>query len=351
MNKIMRTAALLVALVLASAAAFAQQQEKQNRDRTWFMGLDGGLNVGFDGHSYATRNTSHVGAGVAAGFYFGRWFGRVVGLRAGYTGINVSNHYTDFGQVGFHYGHADILLKINEMVVPYLHTGFVWMDAGSPTFGAGFMMPIRLGRNLSLVPDIRYTALNGHAFKDGEVHFAGNLSVTVGLRYDFGRVQRNKAKAPKAPKTPKVSKTAKPAEAVAPKAEAPKPEPVTVYVRDTIYVKQTTVVMEEAPVGPRPLPGVVPIEFADNASTLSANATLQLQTVISYLKQESGASAILTSYRRGDGSDEFAAWLSERRVQAIREFLEANGIPSWRISVNYQPSAPQNKVEIGFVRE
>ena len=346
---------LLVALLCLGAFSVSAQNRG---DLEWFFGTGAGVNIGFDGQRFDQRITSHAGAGTAINLYGGRWFGRVVGLRGGYQGISISNHFTDYGQVGFHYVHADFLVRVAQAFVPYIHTGFLWMDAGSPTFGAGIMAPIRVGGHVSIVPDVRYTFLNGHAFKDGEVHFAGALTASLGVRFDFGRPISKKRAAAAAKEEMKVKTTKKPGKATTPAAPVPVPavterqEPVTVYVRDTIYVHQTTVVMDSAPAVPKALPGVVPVMFDENSSALSPNASMQLETVLSYLKQESGVHAVLTAFRGNGGIDEYATWLSERQLQSVRDYLEQHGIPSSRLETSYKSTSDtKGKVEIGFVRE
>lgn len=299
-----------IILLWAFACLTAIGVSAQNADRKWFVGTGVGINVGFDGQAFTTREESHTGAGLAAELYFGRWFSPTVGLRAGYRGISSSNHFSSFGQVGFHYAHADFLINVARYFVPYIHTGFLWMDAGSPTVGAGMMFPIRVGSHWSIVPDIRYTALNGHAFKEGDVRFAGNITASIGVRYDFGkRVRRSDSVSGKNDGTlnRKVSRS-------------------------------------KASKG-------IAIHFLPNQATLDQQAENQLRSIIDFLKEAPRQQISLTGHFNESDGENYDNWLSKQQVQCVRQYLEDSGVKANRIHIYYDSKNPVGKVMIIFEEE
>lgn len=171
---------ILFSLITLDAAA-------QINDGRWFAGAGAGANIGFDGQKFLDRDYSHIGAGVAVEAYFGKFFTERLGFRAGYHGLNSSNHYTVFGHDKFHYAHADFLVALGEVFVPYVHAGAVFMNKISPAGGLGFMLPIQLTSRVFFTPDFKATFLSATAFDDSTQKLGTNISATLGVTILLGR--------------------------------------------------------------------------------------------------------------------------------------------------------------------
>jgi len=68
----MRMKRIFLAFVAATIAVIAAAQNE--RPTNWFIGAEGGFNVGFDGKDYISRVESHSGNGTAFDVYFGKFF-------------------------------------------------------------------------------------------------------------------------------------------------------------------------------------------------------------------------------------------------------------------------------------
>lgn len=174
-------------LALFPLGASAQRFEVQYDDN-WFVGVGAGLNLGVDGQIYQERDYSHTGSGLALDVYAGRFFNRWLGFRAGYHGLNTSNHYTQFGRDRFVYVHADALFRLGSVFVPYAHAGMGYLTRLTPAGGLGLMLPMRLTGRVSLVPDFKATLMNSAGFEDGTPRLGYNFSVTLGLQIKLGEI-------------------------------------------------------------------------------------------------------------------------------------------------------------------
>ena len=180
MKKTFLLIGILLSLITLDASA-------QINDGRWFGGAGVGFNMGFDGQKFIDRDYSHMGAGLAVDVYFGKFFSERLGFRAGYHGLNSSNHFTIFGHDKFHYAHADFLVALGEVFVPYVHAGAVFMDRVSPAGGLGFMLPIKLSSRVFFTPDFKATFLSANAFADGSKKLGTNLSATLGVTVLIGK--------------------------------------------------------------------------------------------------------------------------------------------------------------------
>ena len=136
MKKAFLLIGILFSLITLDASA-------QINDGCWFGGAGVGFNFGFDGQKFIDRNFSHIGSGLAVDVYFGKFFTERLGFRAGYHGLSSSNHYTVFGHDKFHYAHADFLVALGDVFVPYAHVGAVFMDRVSPAGGVSSLIASR----------------------------------------------------------------------------------------------------------------------------------------------------------------------------------------------------------------
>ena len=177
----MKKLIILLALALMPAAAFAQDYNKG-----FFIGAGAGFNVGFDGLKFENRGDSHVGAGFAADFNIGGWLGKTIGLRGGYQGFSISNTYSVFGKTDYKYIHADALFRIAPNLVPYIHGGWQSAIGSSIGGGAGLILPIRMTKHISLIPDLRATLSPNKIYGIAEPGLAVTLSATMGVSVNFG---------------------------------------------------------------------------------------------------------------------------------------------------------------------
>ena len=177
---------LIAAAAVMTLPAFAQDKEKVQRDTRWFIGAGGGMNFGIDGKFEDYKN-SNYGAGTSVEAYVGKFFNNWLGFRAGYQGFSISEDRGTYGKDPFHYGHADLLFRITDWCIPYIHGGYAQLHKGSPAGGIGLMMPIPISDRVSIVPDLKATALNGNAFSEGEKKFAASLGGSLGLRVMLGK--------------------------------------------------------------------------------------------------------------------------------------------------------------------
>ena len=118
--KIKRFFITMLALA-AGMTAFAQETEYVQLN--WFAGVGGGVNIGWNGNKFETRENSHIGAGYAVDVYIGKWVNQIAGLRVGWQGLTVSDQYVDFGKKKLMYLHGDVLIRAHQNVIPYLHAG------------------------------------------------------------------------------------------------------------------------------------------------------------------------------------------------------------------------------------
>lgn len=177
---------LILLCALLSLAAWSAQAQNENifdYENGWFVGAGIGANMGLDGGAYQQRELSHVGAGLTVDVYAGKFFSPRWGFRAGYQGVNTSNMYTAFGHSPFHYIHADALLRLGEVAVPYLHVGVAFMSKVTPVGGLGLMLPVRLSDRVALVPDLRASILRGSAFAGDSKGLGFQLSASIGVQY------------------------------------------------------------------------------------------------------------------------------------------------------------------------
>ena len=138
-------------MVIAAAAITIMATAQNERPTNWFIGAAGGLNIGFDGKEYISREFSHSGNGTALDVYFGKFFNNTLGFRAGYQGLTISDQYIDYGKLDYTYAHADLLLRCWEFLVPYVHAGAAKVENFKPAGGIGLMVPIRLSNRAALL--------------------------------------------------------------------------------------------------------------------------------------------------------------------------------------------------------
>ena len=301
---------IFLILMLAGVTISASAQKETG----WFFGAGAGMNFGFDGRKFEDRPTSHNGAGYAGDFYAGGWINPTFGLRAGYQGFGISDRYTDFGNRRFGYAHADLLMRAHRNIIPYVHGGMINIVNPSWGAGAGRMFPIHLTRNISIVPDLKASALNSKAYGNDQNNVSAVISATVGLAFRFGNKTRRAAVVPAAP--------------------APDTVIVKEIIKDTVVVKevvQDTVYVK--PELPAELATISALALFDvDKSDLRAEALPELDAVVKWFASHPSAKATIEGHTDSTASAEYNQKLSERRAKAVFDYLVGHGIDAGRLS-------------------
>ena len=340
-------ALIILMAALASASAAAQSQ---NIDKHWYIGAGIGINVGIDGQKYVSRVQSHIGGGDAVDVYLGRFWGKVGGFRAGYQGLKISNQYTDYNKTNFSYFHADLMARLADAFVPYLHAGYAHIDKGSPAAGVGVMLPIRLFKQLYIIPDGKLTFLNSNAFSGIGAGLGANLSATMGLRVflegedpahkaarEEARQARHAEKAAAAAAalaTARAAMARQEAEAAAAKAAA---EKAAASAKAAQTAAESTAQPTAQPaVQPAAEPAAVsakPVElmrevvyFDTNIYTIDAKAAKTLDKVAAFMKKHPGAKAYIDGHTDSTGTEGWNSTLSGHRAVAVLDYLIGKGI-------------------------
>ena len=354
-------ALIILTAALASASAAAQSQ---NIDKHWYIGAGIGINVGIDGQKYVSRVQSHIGGGDAVDVYLGRFWGKVGGFRAGYQGLKISNQYTDYNKTNFSYFHADLMARLADAFVPYLHAGYAHIDKGSPAAGVGVMLPIRLFKQLYIIPDGKLTFLNSNAFSGIGAGLGANLSATMGLRltlegedpaHKAARQARHAEKAAAAAAalaTARAAMARQEAEAAAAKAAAEKAEAdakaAAEEAEKAAAEKAAAEKAAESSVQPAAQPAALPavepatvpaaepakpvelmrevVYFDTNIYTIDAKAAKTLDKVAAFMKKHPGAKAYIYGHTDSTGTEGWNSTLSGHRAVAVLDYLIGKGI-------------------------
>lgn len=311
---------IFLVFVAATLAVMAAAQNE--RPTNWFIGAEGGFNVGFDGKDYISRVESHSGNGTAFDVYFGKFFNNTLGFRAGYQGLSVSDQYVDYGKLSYSYAHADLLLRCWEFLVPYIHAGAAKVESFKPAGGIGIMTPIKLSNRVSVIPDLKATAFPGSTFPEGD-GFGRNLSATLGLRVNLGKVG--------AKPVPEV--LPEPIPVVVPKPE-PKPEPEPVVVEEPKPTVQEAVEEINKSFKADAL-------FDFDSAKIRPDAIPILDKAVAWLNEFPTVKGVIEGHTDSRGSEEYNQGLSERRAKAVYDYLVDKGINKFRLTYKgYGESRP-----------
>lgn len=312
----MKYSKLLLVLLSALMAFSAVGQEKY--ENKWFGGAGGGMNFGTDGFDRSLREISHLGAGTAVDAWVGKRFNDWFGLRAGYQGLGISKRYVEYGQFPFMYVHADAMLMYNRFIMPYVHAGFTKIDKGSPAGGIGVMVPIHLSKTVSIVPDIKVTAYSDKAYNTGDKGFAANVSGTVGLAVNLAR--------PRAKKAEPVF--------VAPEPEPqpePQPQPEPVFVPEPQPEPEPVVdLVQKSEEFTARIAGITLFDF--DKYSLRQEAFPVLDEIAAWMQENPERIAIIEGYTDNRGTDAYNLVLSQRRAEAVMNYLVANGVDKARLT-------------------
>lgn len=302
---------IFMVFVAATLAVMAAAQNE--RPTNWFLGAEGGFNVGFDGKDYISRVESHSGNGTAFDVYVGKFFNNTLGFRAGYQGLSVSDQYVDYGKLSYSYAHADLLLRCWEFLVPYIHAGAAKVESFKPAGGIGIMTPIKLSNRVSVIPDLKATAFPGSTFPEGD-GFGRNLSATLGLRVNLGKVGAK----------PEPEVLPEPIPVVVPKPE-PKPEPEPVVVEEPKPTVQEAVEEINKSFKADAL-------FDFDSAKIRPDAIPILDKAVAWLNEFPTVKGVIEGHTDSRGSEEYNQGLSERRAKAVYDYLVEKGINKFRLT-------------------
>ena len=341
---------LIAAAVMLSIPAFAQNKETGERDTRWFIGAGGGMNFGFEGESFVDRTNSHIGAGTSVEAYFGKFFNDWIGFRAGYQGLSISEQYRKYGKDPFHYGHADLLFRVTDWFIPYVHGGYAQLHKGSPAGGIGIMMPIAINDRISIVPDLKATALNGNAFTDGEKKFAANLGGSLGLRVMLGKKKvkadngdddaaalaaaeeaARKAEQARKDSLAKAEQARKDSLA---KAEQERKDSLARAEEEARKAHEAALAELAKALGVQTL-------FDFDSAELTDEAKAQLDKVAEYLKLNDAVKVEIGGHTDNMGTAEYNQDLSMRRAESVVNYLVGKGVAGNRLTaVGYGKDHP-----------
>lgn len=310
----MKIKRFVITMLALAAGLSAAAQETEYVQYNWFAGVGGGVNIGWDGEKFVSRENSHVGAGYAVDVYVGKWFNDVAGFRVGWQGLTTSDQYIDFAKKKLMYAHADVLVRLHRNVIPYVHAGYMKIDAGTAAGGLGLMFPIYLGKVVRIVPDFRYaifpnSAINREGSKSGRVGPGSNLSATVGLAFNLG----GKLK----PKTIYVDR------------ESIKYVDKPYAVHDTVYVTRPDIDGKTQEVNDF-LQNTTLFEF--DSYEITEEAKLGLDRVVEWMKRYPKVTAKVDGHTDNIGTEAYNQTLSENRAKAIVDYLTDKGIAANRLS-------------------
>ena len=346
---------LIAAAVMIAVPSFAQEKnEKTQRDTRWFIGAGGGMNFGFEGESFVDRTNSHIGAGTSVEAYFGKFFNNWLGFRAGYQGLSISEQYRKYGKDPFHYGHADLLFRVTDWFIPYVHGGYAHLHKGSAAGGVGVMMPIKVSPRISIVPDLKATLLSGDAFTDGAKKCAASLGGSLGLRVMLGKVKEKSAgDNGDADRIAAEEAARRAAEEAAKKAEQEKQDSIArakaeEEARKAEQERLDSIARAEAErqaheAALRELAKAMDVQtlFDFDSFELTDTAKGQLDKVAEYLKLNDAVSVEVGGHTDSMGTEDYNQTLSEQRAKSVVDYLSGKGIDASRLSaVGYGKKHP-----------
>lgn len=313
-------------LALAAAGALAQDPVEMPVDNRWYVGITGGI-------AHGGQDRLVEDAAPYFGAYFGRFFSdnfsldfQLDGYRPEFDEDNFATiqvfpgpgfdeefelygaglvgrwHFGDAGQKHRPYGLAG--LGIQE------HQSF--LDDGRDMYVSwGFGLRSEFTENLSLRTQLEGRYDNDRATFPRDDGFIDWIA-SVGLTFTFG--ERPKPPAPEPPPEPRPTRAAPP-----PPAPAPEPEPEVLFDFDATVL------------------------FAFDSAELRMEAERELNEAVEVLSPRDDVILIeVAGHTDSIGTEEYNQDLSERRAQAVADYLTARGIERDRLQVvGYGESRPR----------
>ena len=338
------------ALGLTARAQEVRHEYDERYPHNWFVGVGGGFNVSYDGQHYSSDWTGK-GTGISLDIYVGKWLNRTFGFRVGYHGINTSfddgKVDNDHGSHPFVYAHADAIFRPATWFVPYFHAGYINVShrdsgrgiSGSKSgLGCGMGMMFPLGRGqFRFIPGIRATMMNGDLTTYEDINTKSlrvKFSATLGVAYRFGGKRK-----------PHVIREYVDRHIEVP-VEVVRVDTVHIHTVDTVYIIQKMKEIEKN-VNSKAMADVM---FDLNSAHLRPDAYPILQEVVDFMKEEPEVNVSIEGHACNLGLDTVNQPLSERRAQAVYEYLRAHGISYKRMtSKGFGSTRPKvsNETEAG----
>lgn len=317
---------ILTAIVFVGMALCARAQEGPG----FFIGAGAGMNFGFDGFQFVDRANSHNGAGYAGDFYLGGWLSDYFGLRAGYQGFGISDSFTDFGKYGYHYGHGDVMFRLGQYFVPYVHAGYAHIVNGGFAGGAGLIVPVRMGKRVSLIPDLKVNVFDSKLYGAVAGNVAANLSATIGIAVRLGKVRERPR-----PGNTVIYDTRIVHDTIV------VPEVVTKVIRDTVYVTSEQVEdRHRESFGSLSSEGGI-VLFDTNKYDLRPESISELDRLIGWLIQHPEARVFIEGHTDSTSTPVYNQELSENRAWTVYEYMLRNGVSPAKVKwEGFGPTRP-----------
>lgn len=184
---------VIAAALLVSTSAFAESVVTNDFGSNWFVGAGAGINMVSNG-LYSGNFNSSTCFGLDANI--GKWFTPSIGARIDYNGFQTK--YEDVSRKSHLIGFSllwDVLNTFGEYkpnrivsIVPYLQGDYIIANTRGAGFGAGIQFPVRICKNLYVVPDAHILFTNDCVLTNPEEGgYCGFLNATLGLQYRFGK--------------------------------------------------------------------------------------------------------------------------------------------------------------------
>ncbi len=309
----MKYSKLFIVLMVALLCVPAFGQEKY--ENKWFFGAGGGMNFGADGLvDRSFREFSNLGAGTAIDAWVGKRFNDNFGLAVGYQGLNISKRFVEYGQYPYNYIHADALLMSSRFIMPYLHAGFLKANKATAAGGLGVKIPIPISNAVSIVPDFKATLFGGKAAIDGSKTLGSNLSATLGLAVNLAKPRPKKVEPVYVAPEPEPEPQPAPEPVIVPEPE-PEPEPVNLVQKSEEFTAR--------------IAGITLFDF--DKSVIRAEAYPVLDEISTWLIENPEHTALIEGYTDYKGSDAYNLKLSQRRADAVLNYIAGKGVDKARL--------------------
>ena len=364
---------VMVALLMATAI-FAQESNRDVNGKiqygsyetnsffsNWFVVVGGGVNVPVDAFTNTFRKEGKVEAdfgGLALYGNVGKWFDPCFGARIGWQGITSGrlggydaetgtylNHVDKFvwwpneDNTAFHYVHGDFMVNASNLfagykerraidIVPYLTTGVIFdKEASSFALGGGIQFPIRITNVVKIVPQFQAVGFNDKIF--GGADNVISTSATLGVQVNLGRNNWTRKSTTLA--TAGIALAEAEAAANALKAQneklnaqaldAQKAQQALTDENNALRDENQKLAKENEELAKQ-------IVCVNNASVWFAYNSAELTDVAKALldKVSTEKSVVVEGYASPDGSASYNKKLSQRRAQAVADYLTARGV-------------------------
>lgn len=289
--------ALPICFILSSAPLLSVAATS---DSFWYSGID--IGQGYyanNGNSNAYDSTRHrLAGGLHLGYQFNPYFSTELAYQ--YLGSAYAN-YND-GQIGAEFQQGVLSARlgypITQNLYPYFKVGGAgWFgkttglnpvntDGFSPVFGAGISYAIT--DNLALRAEYQFTQSLG----DIATGYSDHDLVTLGVSWRFGHSNK----------------------------------PMPIIQEKIVEVIMPPVIKETFIVSGYEADTL----FAHNSSELVS--TKVLQKTLQFLQQYPQTTITITGYTDSTGSEKYNLWMSERRANAVADYLIQQGIDAARIN-------------------